>query len=105
MPSGPPQVVQDDRGLRQGAGQRRHLFNLRMVLPGIEGEAQRAQLRHALAEGRLAVESRRRVGVAVAHVGAVVPAAGVADAAKAAVAGRDVRLEHRAARAPSVMST
>ena len=87
-------VIEDHHGLRYGTGQRCDLLQLRMILPGLIGQAERAKLRYTLAVIRLTVQALRRVGVAVAHIRTGVPAARVADAAKAAIAGSDVRLEH-----------
>jgi hypothetical protein len=67
-----------------------------MVLPGFVSQAERTELRHPLAICCLAIESLRRIGMAVADIGAGVPAGGVADAAKAAVTGGDMSLQHRA---------
>ena len=72
-----------------------------MVEPGIEGHAALAQFLEAFAERGTGQHVRRRIGVGVAHLGAGVPAGGVANTAKAR-AGSGVGIEHVANRRAEV---
>ena len=94
-PQRPADVVQHDRRLGEGARQRGQLGDLRVVQPGVEGEAERRQLREARAEGGVGEQpGSRRVGRA-RHRG--VPGVAVADAAEAIATGAEMRLQHLAA--------
>ena len=90
----PADMIQHDARLRKGAGEADDILKLRVVEPRLEGEVERGEPGEALAEGRIAIEAGRRVGVAVAHIRARVEPGGVADTAVAAVAGRDLGPQH-----------
>ena len=65
-------VVEDDGLRRERAGESRQVRELRVVEPGIEREAEPAQRRKAFPElGVVAIEVRRRIGVAVVRFGAL----------------------------------
>src|SRR5256885_6613494 len=67
-----------------------------MVEPGIEGEPALGELCEALAPALAPSELRYRVGARIADAGIGVPACLVADALEAAIARRDLRIEHSA---------
>src|SRR5271167_1110240 len=52
-------MVEDDRGVGEGAGEVDRVRQLRMILPGLKAEAERGELRETLAEFRLAHQMRR----------------------------------------------
>ena len=89
------EVVEDDRGVGEGAGEVGELGDLRVVEPGLEAEVALAKLGEALAVGLVQVDVRDLDDARVGHVGRGVPAGVVADAAEA-VARRHVSVQHLA---------
>jgi hypothetical protein len=89
-------MIEHDRLLGKGTSERGEVGDLRVVKPGIEGQAQPAQGREAFAElGVIAIEVRRRIGVAVVDLGLLVlPGRGMADALEAAVGCGHVGPQH-----------
>ena len=88
MPSGPAEVIEDDRRVGEGLGQVGELRQLRVVQPGVEAEAARRQLGESPAEARVGVQAGRGIRVRVADLIAGVPAGGVADAAEPRAGGQ-----------------
>ena len=87
-------MVQDDLRAREGLRQLGQVRDLPVVQPGVEAEPQRRQLGEPLAEfGRVKHVARRLVG-RVQQARVLIPGGDVADAAEAAIAGGDMRLQH-----------
>src|SRR6202035_4075932 len=78
-----------------GTGQADDVGQLRMIEPGVEGQAQRGEPCEPGAEICALVAMWAHIRAAVADRIAGVPACRVAHAAKPPAAGLDMRLEHR----------
>src|SRR5262245_18477931 len=88
-------VLEDDLRFRKGAGEIANVSDLRMVEPGVEGEAEPAENGEPLPEVLVAQETARRAvgGIVDRRVG--VPGTDVADAAEAVTASTNVGGQHR----------
>src|SRR6202000_3207149 len=88
-------MIEADARFRKGARKVDEFVELGEEQPGIEAQAERRKLRKALAERRIEQEALRprRIDAADAFVG--IPGRGMADAAETAVAGGDLRFQHR----------
>src|SRR5262249_9865457 len=93
---GATDVVEDDRRVGKAIRQLSDLAKLWMIEPGIEGESAPGKLGETLSPRFVPREPWRRVGSRIANTGIGVPTGLVADALEAAVARRDLRIEHRA---------
>src|SRR5262249_33773319 len=87
-------VIENDRRLWKGSRKVDELWELRVIEPRIERKLERCQVGKPLTECSAPEQSARRIGVAITDLLARAPAGGVADAAKAATPGRDVRFQH-----------
>ena len=93
-PNRPAYMVEDDRGLRKGAGEIGKLGELGMVEPSLEGKPKRCQTGKAGAPGGIEHLSLQRIGASPGQHLVLIPGDGVPDAAKAAISGRDLGLQH-----------
>ncbi len=84
-------VIENDRCFRERACKVRQLRDLRVVVPGIEAQAVFVEAGKAFPKALLQKQAFGWIGVRVAHVVAGVPGASMANSAKAAIAGTDVR--------------
>jgi hypothetical protein len=87
-------MVEDDLGLRVGAGEVGKIGELGMVKPGLEGEVERRQPRKAGAPGRVEHLPLDRIGARLGERVARIPGDRMPDAAKAPVPGRDLGLQN-----------
>src|SRR5947209_9497484 len=87
-------MVEDDRCLRKGARQIDKLAKLHEIHPGVEAEAERVELGKALAHFRVEQEPGGAVDRGAARRLVRVRRGDVADAAEAAAAGEDHRLQY-----------
>src|SRR5205085_4024225 len=87
-------MVENDRRLRKGARQIEKLAELREIHPGVEAEAERVELREALAHLRVEQEPEGAVDRGAARRLVGVRRGDVADAAEAAATGEDHRLQY-----------
>src|SRR5215472_13321632 len=85
-------MVEDDRGLRKGAGEVRKIGELGMVKPGLEGKFQGRETRKPGAPSGVVHLPFRRIGAPPRQDIAFIPGYGMADAAKSTVARGDLRL-------------
>src|SRR6516165_2773999 len=88
-------VIEDDLRVRKGAREIANVIDLRMVEPGVEGEAEPAENGEPLAEVFVAQETARRAVGRIADRCVGVPGTDVADAAEAVAAGTNVGGQHR----------
>src|SRR6185437_2336963 len=88
-------VIEHNLCIGERAGKAGEFADLRMEQPRIEGEAERREAGKALAEGRVEQQSLWPRGVHAGDSGVAIPRGRMPDAAKAAVAGGDFRLQHR----------
>src|SRR5208282_4574930 len=88
------EVIENNRRVGERARECGHHRNLRMVLPGLEAEAQLAQLGKAFAETLRLVQILGRVGVRIPDLRTRVEAPGMTDAAKTRRSRRYVRLQY-----------
>ena len=89
-------MIEDDAGIGKSAGEIGEFADLRMEEPGIEGEAERRKMSKPLAKVRIAQQALRPRRIHAGDIGVCIPRRGMPDAAKAAVAGRDLGFEHGA---------
>src|SRR5947207_9007050 len=87
-------MVENDRRLREGARQIDKLAELREIHPGVEAETERVELGKALAHFRVEQEPGGAVDRGAARRLVRVRRGNVADAAEAAAAGEDHRLQY-----------
>ncbi len=89
-------MVDHDLEVREGCGQVGDLVQLVEEAPGLEDQPAVIELLDAGPEGRVAQGVLGCVALAVGHIGVLVPGDRVPDSLEAALAGRDVRIEHLA---------
>src|SRR5262249_39649634 len=89
------QVIEDDLGFRKSTRQMPIVMEVRMVEPGVEGEAEPAENGEPVAEVFVAQETARRAVSRIADRCVGVPGADVADGAEAGAAGANVGGQHR----------
>jgi hypothetical protein len=87
-------MVQDDCRLRERPRQIRQLDKLRVIQPSLEGQVQRRQPSKPGPPRRIGHLALRRVRAAAREHFTGVPGHRMADAAEAAVAGGNLRLQH-----------
>jgi hypothetical protein len=87
-------MVEADRGLREGARQLDDIAELRMIDPGIEAEPERRQVREAFAHLAVAQQAHRPDGRGSPRALIRIHRGDVADAAEPAAARHDHRLQH-----------
>lgn len=87
-------MVEDDYGLRIGAGEVGKLGKLGMVEPGLEGQIERCQTRKPGTPSRIKHLSLNRIGARLGERVAGIASNGVADAANAAIARGDRGFHH-----------
>ena len=83
----PADVVEDDPGVREGAGQIGELVDLRVIEPSVEREAEAAKDSEAVAEGLVGKQARRWAVGGIADGLISIPCGDVTDAAEAVSAG------------------
>ena len=88
------EMVEDDRGVGEGARQVGQLGDLRVIAPAFETERARRKFGEAGAKIIAQIELRRRIRAAVRHVLVRVPGGLLAYAAEAPAAGRDLCVQH-----------
>src|SRR5271156_481470 len=91
----PAKMIEDKRRIRESFRECGHRRHLRMVLPRLEAEVERAQLGEALAKLRRLIQICGRIGMRVPHVGTRVIAARVADSTKPHGRRRDMSFQYR----------
>jgi hypothetical protein len=91
----PADMVEDDRRVGKGGGEVGELADLRMEDPGVERQAERCEPRESSAEAGVGEQARRRPARPIVEQRIVVPIGRLADAAEAALAGVDMRLQDR----------
>ena len=91
----PAAMIEHDFRVRKGAGEVGEFADLRMKQPGVEAQAQWREAGKALAEGAVEQQPFRPRRIHAGDIGVRIPRRRVPDAAEAAVAGNDLRLQHR----------
>ena len=87
-------MIEDDRLIGEGAGEREHIAQLRFEQPGIESQPELAQMLEAFAEPGVEIEPGLRVERRTEHVCIGIPGCGMANALEPRAGGHQ-RLEHR----------
>ena len=88
-------MVEHDLRVRKGAGKIGEFADLRMKQPALETEVERGETGEPLAECCVEQQALRPRRIHAGDIGIGIPRRGMPDAAEAAVAGDDLRLQHR----------
>src|SRR5262245_55582840 len=91
----PAAMIEAYLRVRKGAGEIGELAELGEEQPAVVAEPQWREAGKALAEGRIEQKALRPLGVDAGDELVRIPGRGMPDAAEAAVAGGDLRLQHR----------